>query len=356
LERLNNLPSLRTFYVYLTSGCNCACRHCWIVPASSGGGTFLDPSLLRSAIEQGLPLGLRSLKWTGGEPTLHPAFPQLLALQKEFRLTASLETNGMLVDTSLAELLQSSGVTGVSVSLDGAMAATHDAIRGLPGGFDRTCQGIRSLVAAGYRPELILTLQRSNVPELQTYFALAAELGAGAVKLNVLQPMLRGAELAKMGEALAVAEVLALSRWLNAGLHVQPLPVTLDVPMAFRPLGALLDGSAGGVCGIANILGILPGGDYALCGIGGHLPEMTMGEIGRTVLAEVWQEHPLLVRLRNGLPASLGGICGKCLMKVACRGSCVAANYLESGELFAPHWFCREADAAGLFPSSRKMS
>jgi hypothetical protein len=32
---------------------------------------------------------------------------------------------------------------------------------------------------------------------------------------------------------------------------------------------------------------------------------------------------------------------------------CVAQNYYRSGDLFAPFWFCEQAEAAGLFPESR---
>ena len=351
------VPTLRTFYVYLTSGCNCACRHCWIVPAAAGHGEFLAPAQLRRAIEQGLPLGLQSLKWTGGEPTLHPQFAAMLALQREFGLYASLETNGMLVDDRLAVQLQDAGVESVSVSLDGAKPATHDVIRGVRGGFERTCAGIRALAAAGYHPELILTLQRANVSELEDYLELAAALGAGAVKLNVMQPLLRGAEMIAGGEALGVAEILALGRQLEGEWRGRfTLPVTLDVPLAFRPLGALLDGTAGGVCDIAHILGILPGGAYALCGIGSQVSELVMGRIDEVDLAQVWRNHPLLQRLRRGLPGELQGICAVCLMKAACRGSCVAANYKESGDLFGAHWFCREAAQRGIFPASRRAT
>lgn len=355
MELNAGVPPLHTFYVYLTSGCNCACRHCWIVPAASGAGAFLDPALLRTAIEQALPLGLQALKWTGGEPTLHPRFPELLAMQRDYALAGRLESNGMLIDARLAGLLRAAGVDGISISLDGARAATHDAIRGVPGGFARTCAGIRALVAAGYRPELILTLQRANVTELATYFELAAQLGAGSVKLNVLQPLLRGADLAASGETLDLPELLALAGWLQKGTAVTAaVPVNLDVPLAFRPLGALLDGSAGGLCDIAHILGVLPGGAYALCGIGSHVAELVMGDIGTDDLAEVWCRHPLLNDLRRGLPKKLQGICAECLMKAACRGSCVAANYQAGGDLFAAHWFCRRAAELGLFPVSRR--
>ncbi len=354
MELTAGMPSLRTFYVYLTGGCNCACRHCWIVPEASATNVMLSPELLRRAIRQALPLGLQSVKWTGGEPTLHPGFPALLALQKEYGLGGSLETNGMLVDDALARLLVDAGVGSVSVSLDGARSATHDAIRGVAGGFARSCGGVRALVAAGYRPELILTLQQGNVDELEEYVALAVSLGAGSVKLNVMQPLLRGAVLAERGGSLSVAQVLALAGRLATEWRARfAIPVTLDVPLAFRPLGELLAGRAVGVCDIARILGILPEGDYALCGIGSQVAELVMGKIAEVDLEEVWRTQPLLIKLRRGLPDDLQGICGACLMKQACRGSCVAVNYKESGDLFAAHWFCRQAAAAGLFPASR---
>ncbi len=349
----DRLPPLATLYVYLTSGCNCACRHCWIVPEAAANASALAPSILRRAVEQALPLGLQALKWTGGEPTIHPEFAACLALQKEYGLTASLETNGMLLDDRLAGLLQDAGVTDVSVSLDGAQAVTHDAIRGVTGGFARTCAGIGALVAAGYRPELILTLQRANAGELDRFLDLAGALGAGQVKLNILQPVLRGAELARTGAGLSVAELVALARRFDSAPAGQAPPVMLDIPLAFRPLGQLFTGGYG-VCGIHQILGIIPDGLYALCGIGQHHPELVLGRVADVSLTEVWREHPLLVRIRNGLPGELQGVCRSCLMKAVCMGSCIAASYHHAGDLFAPNWFCQAAAEAGLFPGTRQ--
>jgi hypothetical protein len=50
-------------YVYLTAGCNLACRHCWIAstyqdPAKEASAPFLDLTLLESTIQQARPLGL----------------------------------------------------------------------------------------------------------------------------------------------------------------------------------------------------------------------------------------------------------------------------------------------------------
>lgn len=352
-------PSLSTLYVYLTSGCNCACQHCWFVPEAGHstvtGSDMLNPAVLRTAIEQALPLGLTSLKWTGGEPTLHPQFPEFLSLQKEFSLGGLIETNGMLLSAALVEQIVAAGVTNVSVSLDGARAMTHDSIRGVTGGFDRTLAGVRELVNAGLHPELIFTLQRENLAELEAFFALAEELKAGSVELNILQPVLRGAALKDSGGMLSIAELLEINQLVNEVWPEQfTVPINLDIPMAFRPLSKMMSGQAGGACSILNILGVLPRGDYALCGVGQHVSELAMGSVMETNLKEVWENHPVLGGLREGLPERLQGICAECLMRSACLGCCVAANYHLSSDLLAPYWFCRLAEEAGMFPGSRR--
>lgn len=348
-------PELRTLYVYLTSGCNCACQHCWFVPAFAAKSDMLDPTVLRKAIEQAIPLGLNSLKWTGGEPTLHPQFAELLSLQKEFSLTGLIETNGMLLSEPLVEKIVDAGVTSVSVSLDGARATTHDRIRGVDGGFDRTLAGIKRLVSAGLKPELILTVQRENAGELTELFALAEALGAGSVELNILQPVLRGAVLERTGGMLSIAELLEINRKIHGEWSDHfAVPINLDIPMAFRPLHKMLNGQANGACSILNILGVLPRGDYALCGVGQHLPELAMGRVMDVPLDAVWEGHAVLQGLRTGLPKRLQGICAECLMRSVCLGCCVAANYHLSADLLAPYWFCRQAEEAGLFPESRR--
>ena len=100
---------------------------------------------------------------------------------------------------------------------------------------------------------------------------------------------------------------------------------------------------------------MIPTGQYALCGIGEHIPEMLFGEVGKVPLAEIWRTHPVLLELRTGLPDRLVGICSRCLMKHICLGSCVAQNYYRSRDIWAPFWFCEEAEAAGLFPETRLM-
>jgi SynChlorMet cassette radical SAM/SPASM protein ScmF len=350
-------PPLNELYIYATDLCNCSCKHCWIVPArhpdTRDAVHFLTPETFEGAVLEAKPLGLRTVKWTGGEPTIHPDFPELLRIQKAHDLKGRLETNGLELTPELARLLRQNGVIQVSVSLDGSSPQTHDAIRGVRGAHQRALSAVHNLVEAGFKPQLIMSLMTDNASELEGLLALAKEVGAGSVKLNIVQPTLRGEDIHASGAALSVPQFLDLNRRLDGLRSLYSFPIFFDVPMAFRPLKQLMAWDSCSICGIKTILGLLADGSYALCGIGENLPELVFGRAGIGELERIWKESPALLRIRDGLPGKLNGICGRCLLNAMCLGSCVAQNYYRSKDLLGAFWFCEQAEEAGLFPESR---
>jgi|WetSurMetagenome_2_1015567.scaffolds.fasta_scaffold00316_24 SynChlorMet cassette radical SAM/SPASM protein ScmF len=354
----NQVPALSQLYVYVTNVCNCACKHCWIIPevhpSKKAATWFLPLELMKAAIEEAKPLGLSSIKWTGGEPTIHPDFPALLELQHKYQLKGRLETNGMEVSRALAELLFASGIYHIAVSLDGALPETHDSIRGIRGAHRRTLKGFKNLVEVGFRPQVIMSLMMDNLGELDELLTLAEIIGAGSVKLNLIQPTLRGLEIHHEGRSLSVAKVLELNRRLACELRSRhAFPIFLDIPMAFRSIDEMLDANLSSVCGIKTILGLLADGSYALCGIGENLPELVFGVAGLGELDRIWRENPLLLKIRHDLPGELEGVCGRCLMKKACLGSCLAQNYYRERDIKSAFWFCDQAAQEGFFPQAR---
>lgn len=352
------VPPLHQLYIYVTDRCNCSCKHCWIVPersgASPGKGHFLSPECFEAAVGEAIPLGLKAVKWTGGEPTIHPRFPELLQRQKRLGIKGRLETNGIEVTPSLARLLFDSGVEHVAVSLDGREPETHDAIRSCSGAHRRAVTGIKNLVTAGFRPQIIMSLMRENCEEVEPLLDLARDLGAGSVKLNIIQPTLRGEAMQRDGAALSIPELLSLNRKIHQELrHCYTFPIFFDIPMAFRPLGSIINGDGCSVCGIKTILGLLADGSYALCGIGVNLPELVFGTAGKGDLGSIWREHPLLAQIRTEIPSGLRGVCGSCLMKSVCLGACIAQNFYRTRNLYDSHWFCSGADKEGFFPKVR---
>jgi SynChlorMet cassette radical SAM/SPASM protein ScmF len=351
------MRSLNTLYFYLTEGCNLACRHCWMGPRYDATGEnypTLPVELFETAIREAKALGLTGVKLTGGEPLLHPQITQLLEIVRRESLRLTIETNGLLCTPAIAAEIARSTKPFVSVSLDGMDAATHEWVRGVPGSFEATRQAVRNLVAAGIRPQIIFSLMRHNATQAAAMVRVAEELGAVSLKFNVVQPTARGEHLHETQETLSISEIIEMGRYVEQELAPSTtVRLIFHYPPAFRSLRHIATGDGCSTCGIFGILGVMASGYYALCGIGEQVPELIFGKVGVDALETVWRENAVLKELREGLPDRLEGVCGRCLMKARCLGSCVAQNYYSKGSLWAPYWFCEQAEAAGLFPVSR---
>ena len=352
--------TINTLYFYLTEGCNLACRHCWMGPRFDPTGSrypTLPVEVFETAIREAKPLGLIGVKLTGGEPLMHPRFTRLLEIVRREDLKLTIETNGLLCTPEIAAAIALSPRRFVSVSIDGLDAATHEWVRGVPGSFDAARQAVRNLSAAGIRPQVIFTVMRSNVGQVDAMVKMVAALGAASLKFNVVQPTARGEQLHEHQETLPIEELITLGRHVEQDLAPQtPLKLVFHYPPAFRPLHRIASREGNSACGIFGILGVIASGQYALCGIGEQVPDLIFGTVGKDSLKTIWQENTILKALREGLPRQLEGVCGQCLMKQRCLGSCVAQNYYSKGSLWAPYWFCEQAEKAGLFPASRLIT
>lgn len=352
--------ALRSLYFYLTKGCNLKCRHCWIAPTYKSVGdvlTSLPVEVFKSIISQALPLGLTSVKLTGGEPFLHPDIWSILDFIRDTGLSLNIETNGVLCSPDLAEQVRSSSTkVCVSVSIDGSDAQTHDWMRGVPGSFEKAIAGLSNLVRTGVSTQVIMSVAKCNKDQITDVVNLADRIGVGSVKLNPVQPTARGAAMHDAEETLTVQELVAIGEHIDNTLSLSTrLKLIYTRPLAFSPLASILgSGDNGcGVCSILNILGVLADGSYALCGIGETVPELVLGHAEKDLLENIWQNSELLADLRHGLPGKLKGICRDCLLNGMCKGSCIAQNYYTTKDLWSSFWFCEQAYKAGLFPEGR---
>jgi len=161
--------------LYLSERCNSRCVTCdyWrhgVKDATLDSVRRMLPSLER--------LRTRAVLLSGGEPLLNPEWPQIAEVLKSQGLALWLLTSGLSLAkhaVRAAELFDS-----ITVSLDGARPSTYAAIRGVDA-FDKVCEGIRAVAAAGVPTSVRVTLQRGNYRELLELVALARELGAAEV-------------------------------------------------------------------------------------------------------------------------------------------------------------------------------
>jgi hypothetical protein len=153
----------RTLALWLGFGCDQNCYTCW----QSRSWPEPPRDWFRSWLDQGISAGAKCLILSGGEPTLHPSLPELLARAKAAGLHTVLETNALrLSEPGTAERLRTTGVDELFVSLHAGDARTSDTLTQVEGSFLRTVAGIRAGLGAGLPTSLQCVVERMTAPGL----------------------------------------------------------------------------------------------------------------------------------------------------------------------------------------------
>ena len=179
-------PTIRPLaaHVKLTENCQARCISCdyWKSRWHDGISTDRAIELLN---EMGAA-GIRSLRFTGGEPLLRKDFFHILekADTSSFKCII-VQTNGLLIK-KLHKEINESPITNVAVSIDG-LRETNDQIRGIRGYFDLGIEGIKLL--RGKQVAISVTLNRMSAQELEALNQVAREAGAH-IETNILSQSL----------------------------------------------------------------------------------------------------------------------------------------------------------------------
>jgi len=154
--------------IALTPRCNLNCIYCHhegeVKPEREIPGEMVV-SVARAAAD----LGVRSLKFTGGEPLLRSDLADLISRMPR-GLDVSLTTNGVLLAGHALRLAEA-GLDRVNVSLDSLRPKTYSAITGCrEGDLEKVLEGIDAANAAGLVPiklnVVVLKMNEAEVPKL----------------------------------------------------------------------------------------------------------------------------------------------------------------------------------------------
>jgi mycofactocin biosynthetic radical S-adenosylmethionine protein MftC len=113
------------------------------------------------------------INFGGGEPFLRKDFPDILDYAHSKGITTCVSTNGTMLDETLVTRLGWMNLLRIQVSLDGATAATNDAIRG-SGAYERILKGIALLSRQDF-PHLSINtvVTRANFCEIEQLCEIA---------------------------------------------------------------------------------------------------------------------------------------------------------------------------------------
>lgn len=343
----------------ITDRCNLYCTHCY---SRSGPKNGVDGELstdeaihfIDDLAEMKVPLILL----TGGEPLLREDIWELAAYAKKMGIMTALSTNGTLITPEIAKKIKESGIGYAGISLDGAVAATHNRFRGSPDAFERTIAAFGHCRDAGIKTGVRVTLTKENYHELKALIDLAEEIGASRFCLYWLVPTGRGLDaynrLQLSGDEAAAALTLLYERAKETDAETMEF-LTVDAPQdAIHLLESMRRDQAddlaeaeelvaslhGGCSAGTKVANIDPRGNVYPCQFA-RSDELLVGNIREQPFREIWdaEDNPALIPFRTKQPL-LTGRCGDCSHKILCGGGCRIRALRICGDIRAEDPFC----------------
>jgi len=238
-------------------------------------------------------------------------------------------TNGTLCSHAALRRLRLAGLETLLVSLDGASASVHDALRGAPGAFDHARATIEMAVAVGLSTRVLFNVMRQNQDEVASAVDLCRRLGVATLSFFRCTP-------AEWCSSLSTG-YLADREWSELMTHVIEPRMREEAPprLLYEPT-LIADPVVAELARAANLLPsciakrreevyLANDGYFYACQLA-LVPELRLGTCGEDICkSSNWK------RLDNVEPTG----CRGCEFLLACRGGCRSLAYRSSSSFEA---------------------
>ncbi|MFY1638276.1 StsB family radical SAM/SPASM domain sactipeptide maturase [Solwaraspora sp. WMMB335] len=312
---------LKLVYYAITDGCNLRCPYCYAsserrLPGELGTKESLD------LVEQSADMGAKTVIFTGGEPMLRRDLFEVADRVRELGMQANIITNATLIRKPATAQRIAGTFAGVTVSIDGGTAETHERTRG-EGTFTKTVAALRLLNQYGVRPMINHVVSKDNVGELVDLATLLADIDVAHVRLMHHSGLGRGAT---DDSSFGWSDYQTAHKfvWTDDRAH-NLLP---DGPLGQRSCDTKINCGIGGNEIYVNSLG-----DVYPCKLVTERHHK-VGNIRSSSLRELFGA-PLLADLRTSAVFAGDNLadCRRCYIRGACAGGCRAYHMAATGDL-----------------------
>jgi AdoMet-dependent heme synthase len=344
----------------ITRRCNLKCVHCRSSSELTANAPDFSLDKATAVIDDIASYANPVMVLSGGEPLLHKEVFNIASYGTGKGLRMCLATNGTLVTDTICERIKETGIKIVSLSLDGAKAATHDDFRNQRGAFDGTMKAIRLFNKHGI-PFLVnssFTLRnRAEIPEI---FKLVKSLGATAWYMFMIVPTGRGEKIMEELIPEKIYDEILEWHYQVEKEETELLMRPTCAPHYYRIVRqkATKDGNSFKQRNLkfstGGSKGCLAGQLICLINVEGDvLPcsyfSKAAGNIFSSSFKNIWEKSKLFVELRNF--KGYKGKCGRCEYLQVC-GGCRARAYAMTGDYLAQEPFCNHEPSSLKKPSA----
>lgn len=221
-----------TACLWITDYCNLNCSYCYAKPFS---GTRMQTERLLKLIDEFVTLGVFDLTLAGGEPTLHPAFIDIVDRAIAGGIRVGVLSNGVSLSEELIASLETRTNQRnfmLQVSIDSTDPAVNDVSRGKTAKVLRTLDRLRK---SPIQVQLATVINRKNLTEAHT---IIDKYYPDFKRFHFLN--IQRTESALSNPELLIEEDEALKFWLNLNEFSKKFPDDLFLPslrIQMRALG-----------------------------------------------------------------------------------------------------------------------
>lgn len=338
-------------YWEITRACDLACRHCRAEATPTAPPGELTPAQGRKLLDRIAAFDPPPhVVLTGGDPLKRADLFELIAHARSVGIAVSVSPSGTpLLTAEAITRLEQAGIDAISLSLDGSTAASHDALRGVSGTFDRTMQAALTANQVGLKFQVNTLVSQETLSELPAIAQIVSKLRPARWSLfflvtvgrgTVLQPIDAArcesllawlASLELPGTIVTTTEAPHFRRIVAARHRATPRPAA-GAPSGSRPPPGR-PGHAAGIRDGNGIMFISFNGDVSPSGF---LP-LVAGNVKIEDPVKIYRDSPLFLALRK--PDGFGGRCGRCEYRGSCGGSRARA-WAATGDPLAEDPLC----------------
>lgn len=313
-------PELMGLWWECTKRCNLRCKHCF---ANAGEGNYQD-ELTTAEIKDELRKIAETYKAenisfsvSGGEPLMREDLFEVMEYAKELGYKWGLATNGTLIDENAIEQMKKSGLSGITISLDG-IRETHDSFRGVRGSFDHALGSVHLLCRADFLKTIQITtvFNKQNLGEMGDMYEIVKDSGANSWQVLGVEPLGRANQNSDL--VLEPADYPILLDFIREIRKEQKISVTFEHS---HFLGIDYEYEVRDACFICQTgitrAGILYNGDVFVCPFTPRLPHLIQGNIRERDFCDIWENEFKLFRDENRTSCDK---CKKCKKWKLCYG------------------------------------
>ncbi len=342
----------------VTRTCNLNCRHCRAVAKNQQYESEFSTDEMKRVLDSIAAFCKPIIILTGGEPMMRDDIYEIASYGTSLGLRMVMAPCGYFINPETIARLKESGISRISLSIDGSSAESHDAFRQVPGAFDKVIAAARMCTEHGLEFQVNTTVHKGNLDELPAILDLAIKLGAKAFHPFLLVPTGRAKNMA--GQEISPEEYERVLEWVYDMQEKTPIlfkptcaphyhrivrqkggPAKPSHPGGGHPGGAP-KGHPGGLHGLSK--GCMGGQSFAFISHVGKVQicgflEEEAGDLREADydFQKVWDESELFREIRD--IDAYGGKCGYCEYRKVC-GGCRARAFAMSGDYMAEEPFC----------------